>query len=435
MRLSYFHTKQRLWLLCGGIILCLSLALAPPLLPAGANPGVEVAISDAPAEVDPDSDFVAKVAITQGIVTDLDVAQFDITYDKAVLHVTSVVGGEIGGKAAQLGTWGYIPAGTEDTGRIRVICNQPMPTPENTDPWPDGYGYLVELHFDVVGNAGSSTTISFPEGVTVVLGDKNANPIPVDEWVNSGTVTISPALAATLAIDSGISGHPDKGYADETTFSFIGTASGGTPPYTNYEWDFNYDGTTFDVDKSGAEVSYSYTTAGTYTIGLRVTDSLPGGSQVIVTDQVTVYPTLVASCTVDLAEGAATYTEFTFTDQSSGGTDTYTCAWTFGDGESGAGTSAKHTYSVAPTKSAYPKYTFTLTVTDELGTIKTTNGTLDVYKLGDANGDYDITVLDVTTIENIIMEIGTGTPGSDANKDALTTVLDITATENIIMTS
>jgi len=196
MRLSYFHTKQRLWLLCGGIILCLSLALAPPLLPAGANPGVEVAITNAPAEVDPDSDFVARIAITQGIVTDLDVAQFDITYDKAVLHVTSVVGGEIGGKAAQLGTWGYIPAGTEDTGRIRVICNQPMPTPENTDPWPDGYGYLVELHFDVVGNAGSSTNISFPEAGIVVLGDKNANPIPVDELVNSGTVYV--AGSATL---------------------------------------------------------------------------------------------------------------------------------------------------------------------------------------------------------------------------------------------
>jgi len=429
------RTRKAITGLVTGICLVLGLLLTSSIIVA--LPGVAVSI-EAPSQVSEDvNDLIVKVNVgsDNNTVTDLDVAQFDITYDKAVLHVTSVVDGEIGGKAVQLGTWGYIPAGTEDTGRIRVICNQPMPTPENTDPWPDGYGYLVELHFDVVGTAGSSTTISFPEGVTVVLGDKDANPIPVDEWVNSGTVTISPALAATLAIDSGISGHPNKGYADETTFSFIGTASGGTPPYTNYEWDFNYDGTTFDVDKSGAEVSYSYTTAGTYTIGLRVTDSLPGGSQVIVTDQVTVYPTLVASCTVDLAEGAATYTEFTFTDQSSGGTDTYTCAWTFGDGESGAGTSAKHTYSVAPAKSAYPKYTFTLTVTDELGTIKTATGTLDVYKLGDANGDYDITVLDVTTIENIIMEIGTGTPGSDANKDALTTVLDITATENIIMTS
>jgi len=218
MRLNHFHSKQRLWLLCGGIILSLSLALGSPLLPAGANPGVEVAIINAPAEVDANSDFVAKVAITQGTVTDLDVAQFDITYDKAVLHVTSVVGGEIGGKAAQLGTWGYIPAGTEDTGRIRVICNQPMPTPENTDPWPDGYGYLVELHFDVAGNAGSSTTISFPEAGTVVLGDKNANPIPVDEWVNSGTVYV--AGSATLE------GH--------VTFS-----GRGTPPNSTWAELFN----------------------------------------------------------------------------------------------------------------------------------------------------------------------------------------------------
>jgi len=191
MRLSYFDAKRKLWLLCGGIILCLSLSFVFPLFSASAHPGVEVGIIDAPTEVDPDSDFVARVAITQGIVTDLDSAQFDITYDKAVLHVTSVVGGEIGGKAVHIDTWGYIPAGTEDTGRVRVICNQPMPTPENPDPWLDGYGYLVELHFDVVGDAGSSTTISFPEGAILVLGDEDANPIPVDEWVNSGTVHVT----------------------------------------------------------------------------------------------------------------------------------------------------------------------------------------------------------------------------------------------------
>lgn len=401
-----------------------------------ADPGVAVSI-EAPAQVGEDvDDLMVKVNVGSdgNTVTDLDVAQFDITYDKAVLHVTSVAGGEIGGEAVKLDTWGYIPGGTEDTGRIRVICNQPMPTPENSDPWLDGYGYLVKIHIDVVGDAGSSTAISFPGGATLVLGDKDANPIPVDEWVNSGTVAVSSALAATMTMDSGISGHRDKGYANETTFTFAGTASGGTPPYTKYEWDLNYDGSSFDLNKSGALVSNCYTTPGIYTIALRVTDSLPGDSQVIATGQVTVYPTLVASCTVAPSEGAATYTEFAFADQSSGGTGSHTCAWAFGDGESGAGISAKHTYSVAPARSAYPSYTFSLTVTDGLGAAKTATGTADVYKLGDANGDYDVTVLDVTTIENVIMEVGTGTPGADANKDGLTTVLDVTATENTIMT-
>ena len=179
-----------------GICLVLGLLLTSSIIVA--YPGVAVSI-EAPTQVSEDvNDLIVKVNVgsDNNTVTDLDVAQFDITYDKAVLHVTSVAGGEIGGKAVQLGTWGYIPAGTEDTGRIRVICNQPMPTPENTDPWPDGYGYLVELHFDVVGNAGSSTNISFPEAGIVVLGDKNANPIPVDELVNSGTVYV--AGSATL---------------------------------------------------------------------------------------------------------------------------------------------------------------------------------------------------------------------------------------------
>jgi VCBS repeat-containing protein len=40
----------------------------------------------------------------------------------------------------------------------------------------------------------------------------------------------------------------------------------------SYEWDFDYDGTTFDVDASGVQVTHSYGQFGSYTAALRVTD-------------------------------------------------------------------------------------------------------------------------------------------------------------------
>ena len=40
-----------------------------------------------------------------------------------------------------------------------------------------------------------------------------------------------------------------------------------------YEWDFNYDGVTFNVDATGQVVEFNYTAPGTYTAALRVTDA------------------------------------------------------------------------------------------------------------------------------------------------------------------
>ena len=52
---------------------------------------------------------------------------------------------------------------------------------------------------------------------------------------------------------------------------------------------------------------------------------------------------------------------------------------------------------------------------------------------GDANNDDDINANDITTIERIILELETETPGADANQDGEINVLDITQTEIFIM--
>ncbi len=83
-----------------------------------------------------------------------------------------------------------------------------------------------------------------------VLRDDTAGPV----------ARYSPSLAAPLTgqsvmFDGSLSMHP-------------------TPPRTiiSYEWDFSYDGLTFNVEDTGMVVPHSFATGGTFAVALRVTD-------------------------------------------------------------------------------------------------------------------------------------------------------------------
>jgi len=73
-----------------------------------------------------------------------------------------------------------------------------------------------------------------------------------------------------------------EGLAGITTFAFMDTTSGGQAPYT-YAWDFENDGT---VDSTVTDPTQMYTTSGTYTVSLTVTDDL--GNSDTTTTQITV---------------------------------------------------------------------------------------------------------------------------------------------------
>ncbi|MEL6843976.1 MAG: PKD domain-containing protein, partial [Bacteroidota bacterium] len=59
-----------------------------------------------------------------------------------------------------------------------------------------------------------------------------------------------------------------------TAVSFDGSTSSHTGSFNLvlYEWDFDYDGSSFDIDATGVNPSFTYNTIGTYTAALRVTD-------------------------------------------------------------------------------------------------------------------------------------------------------------------
>ena len=139
-------------------------------------------------------------------------------------------------------------------------------------------------------------------------------------------------------------------------FDARGSSDDGTVLY--YAWSFG-DGTWVQ----GATASHTYADAGTYTVTLRVMDELHAEdtqSQVV---------TVVSSNVPPVASSTSTCSGLTCSFNASGSSDSdgsiTSYAWNFGDGTTGSGVMATHTYLTAGT------YTVMLTVTDNSGAKRT----------------------------------------------------------------
>jgi PKD repeat protein len=382
-------------------VLGLLVLLIVPAAPAAA---VDPTVSISPAVKQVTAGGSSTVAVNVDTIANFDAAQYDITYNPAVIDVTGVTAGNIGGTAIPVAMWGVVATGP-GTETIRVINNVP------NFPGANGTGSLAVINFTAVGAAGQSSTITFSNGL---LGDKDAEPISVAAW-QSGTVSI----VNTPVTD--FTGTPTQLLVGQTV-TFTSSTSGGSLPYT-YAWDFGDSGTSNLKDPT-----HSYASAGTYTVALTVTDSLLNSDTETETGYITVYPALVADATADKAE-VATVEVVTFGGSATGGKPGYTYAWDFGD--SGTSNLEDPTYNYADAGT----YTVTLTVTDALGNTDTDTVTVIVNQRGDANKNGTVDINDVTYVEHIIMDDAgyLETPWADANNDGTYNALDITATELIMM--
>ena len=157
-------------------ILGVAVLLVALLLPAAVVLAQDVTVSiDAPALVDPGSDFFAWVDIVD--VENLDSAQYDIVFDDTVLRLDDVTAGTVDGTAIPVDIWNEVAPG-----RVIVVQNVPGLTGVTGDGW------LAVLEFHVIGDAGDESDIDFQNAL---LGDNTGVAIPAI-WVD-GAVTVSGA--------------------------------------------------------------------------------------------------------------------------------------------------------------------------------------------------------------------------------------------------
>jgi len=127
-----------------------------------------------------------------------------------------------------------------------------------------------------------------------------------------------------------------------------------------YAWDFDYDGSVFDVDDQSINASHIYLDNGMYTVALRVRDG--DGGELLTTRAVTVLNVAPEAheITVDApaAEGSPVKLAVRVTDV---GHDTFTYAWDFGDGAVSSEATPTHTFDDSG------QYTVSVNVTDDDG--------------------------------------------------------------------
>ncbi len=187
-----------------------------------------------------------------------------------------------------------------------------------------------------------------------------------DAYMGSRSKWTQLASGASLTIDIAPNVLPTAAFTADCTAdpacTFTSTSSDTDGTVQTYAWDFG-DGST---STTGPVVSHTFTSRGTFTVTLTVTDNRAGASASPATTQVTISkvngkPT--AAFTVNC-------TDLVCTVDGSGSADPEadpitTWEWTFGDGSSPAtgATPPAHTFPGGGT------FTITLTVTDSLGAV------------------------------------------------------------------
>jgi PGF-CTERM protein len=233
----------------------------------------------------------------------------------------------------------------------------------------------------------------------------------VDVHYSSGTAAFTVDSTAPNA-DAGSDVTAEAG----NSVNFDASSSSDNRAVDTYEWDFDGDGVT---DATGATASKTFSTPGTYTVTLTVTDAA-GNSDTdtrTVTVQDTIAPTASIGSDRSITEGDSVSFD------ASGSMDLVgitSYSWDFDDDgvTDATGATPTHTFSTAGT------FTVTLTVSDAAGNTDTATLTVDVSEPSTDSGGS--TSVDTTTSEQTTTE-QTTTSGQTTTEQ--TTTSEQTTTE------
>jgi PKD repeat protein len=220
---------------------------------------------------------------------------------------------------------------------------------------------------------------------TLTTNDGSAT--PMTEFFSSGTP--SPLSASFTYVPS----TP----LENTAISFTGAAVGGTAPYT-CSWSFGDGGSA-----TGLVATHSYTTTGTYTPTLTVTDSAGGSAKSSQTIRVVTMPALTASFTFVPTQPLSSQA-VAFTGMATGGVSPYSYSWNFGDGNSEVGQTSSHTYGASST------FTVSLDVTDSLKTSVMTSQFITVSSQPQLTASFTISPA-ILTINSTVTLTGAAVNG------------------------
>ena len=227
-----------------------------------ANIGWADTVQVTASDIDTEFQESIQVPINISDVSGLGIISYDftLTFDENVLDCT---GAQLSGTLSQ----NFSPTvNTATDGQVTIVAYGTTPL--------SGSGVLLYLNFNVVGSAGSSTNLSFSsfmfnEGIPEANYD---TPLAV---VNIIGAEVSPIADFSADITSGNA---------PLTVQFTDESTAGTSPITNWQWDFDNDGT---LDSSEENPIHTYSSLGTYSVKLQVTTAV-GTDDTVKIDYITV---------------------------------------------------------------------------------------------------------------------------------------------------
>jgi PKD repeat protein len=211
------------------------------------------------------------------------------------------------------------------------------------------------------GDGGYSTASSPSHDYTLpgtytanlTVTDRGGGYVEVGTHVQVMSGVVARATANVTATDAGL------------PIGFAGSAVGGTGPYGPYVWNFGGGSTV-----QGATAVHTFSIAGSFVVGLNVTDNF--GFEATADLPVLVNPDLALGPLGSGPSNPVPGQAIGLTVVPSGGTAPLTYNWTFGDGSTGTGASPSHVYFSVGT------YSVQLVVTDAMGEKATERGVVTV---------------------------------------------------------